>query len=244
MGDEVNSGLLGLAYPLIISAHPANHSSNKTYWYDRLPYNPLLYTMHEKGFIDPYFSIALAHTPQNASTAFGGYLTIGGLPPVNHSSEFTTVPVEIMKNIPKTFTSGKRAKSYWATTISEIKYGSSSADLRTNSTSFQVFIDSGNNMQYLPPAVVEPINALFDPPAKYNSDHEAYVVDCSAKAPEFGLTLSNQTFFHNGEDLIYQTGEGVCITSLAPPETLSLAGGITLNVLGVRFLKKERGCCA
>lgn len=237
MGDGVNSGLLGLAYPSLTSAHPSNHSSNETYWFDRLPYNPLLYTMNEKGLIDPYFSIALAHTPQNASTAFGGYLTIGGLPPVNHSSEFTTVPVEILNDIPKSFTSGKRARSYWATTISEVKYGSSSTNLTTNSTSFQVFIDSGNNIQYLPTAVVEPINALFDPPAKYNSDFEAYVVDCSAKAPEFGLTLGNQTFFHNGEDLIYQTGEGVCITSLASSESVSLAGEITLNILGVPFLK-------
>ncbi|KAJ5751013.1 hypothetical protein N7533_008041 [Penicillium manginii] len=237
MGDGVNSGLLGLAYPSITSAHPANHSSNETYWFDRLPYNPLVYTMYEKGLIDPYFSLALAHTPQNSSTAFGGYLTIGGLPPVNHSSEFTTVPVEILKDIPTSFTSGKRARSYWATTIREVKYGSSSESLTTNSTSFQVFIDSGNYIQYLPSGVVEPINALFDPPAKYNADYGAYVVDCSAKAPQFGFTLGNQTFFHNGEDLIYQTGEGFCITNIASSEAVSLAGGITLNVIGVPFLK-------
>lgn len=237
MGDGVNSGLLGLAYPSLTSAHPANHSSNKTYWFDRLPYNPLLYTMHENGLIDPYFSLALAHTPQNASTAFGGYLTVGGLPPVKHSSEFTTVPVEILKDIPTSFTSGKRTRSYWATSISEVKYGSSTADLTTNSTSFQVFIDSGNYIQFLPSAVVEPINALFDPPAKYNSDFGAYVVDCAAKAPEFGLTLGNQTFFHNGEDLIYQTGEGFCITNIASSESVALANGITLNIIGVPFLK-------
>ncbi|KAJ5436653.1 hypothetical protein N7445_007538 [Penicillium cf. griseofulvum] len=31
MGDNVNSGLLGLGYPALTSAHPANHTSNSTY---------------------------------------------------------------------------------------------------------------------------------------------------------------------------------------------------------------------
>lgn len=107
MGDGVNSGLLGLAYPSLTSAHPANQTSNSTYWHDRLVYNPLLYTMHEQGLIDPYFSLALAHTPQNESISFGGYMTLGGLPPVNHSSHFSIVPVEITDKIPLWFTSGK-----------------------------------------------------------------------------------------------------------------------------------------
>lgn len=236
MGDGVNSGLLGLGYPALTSAHPANHSSNETYWFDRLTYNPALFTMHRRGLIDPYFSLALAHTPQNASTAFGGYMTIGGLPPVQHSSEFATVPVEILENIPKSFTSGKHVRSYWATTISGATYGPAGGNLTTNSTSFQVFLDSGNYIQYLPSAIVEPINALFDPPAKYHPDYEGYVVDCSAKAPQFGLTLGDQTFFHNGEDLIYQTSEGVCITNLFPSEGVTI-DGLTLNIIGVPFLK-------
>jgi hypothetical protein len=61
MGDGDNSGLLGLTYPSITSAHPANHTSNATYWFDRLAYNPLLYTMHNQGLIEPYFSLVLAH---------------------------------------------------------------------------------------------------------------------------------------------------------------------------------------
>jgi hypothetical protein len=53
--------------------------------------------------------------PQNESTAFEGYLTPGA--PVNHSSDFTTVPVETTKNIPLNFTSGKKIRSYWSATI-------------------------------------------------------------------------------------------------------------------------------
>ncbi|OQD65696.1 hypothetical protein PENPOL_c005G08427 [Penicillium polonicum] len=236
MGDNVNSGLLGLGYPALTSAHPANHTSNTTYWRDRAVYNPLLFTMYEQGLIDPYFSIALAHTPQNQSTSFGGYLTLGGLPPVNHSSHFSTVPVEITENIPLWYTSGKSVRSYWSATVNNITYGSSSNNLTTNTTSFQAFVDSGNYISYLPPAIVEPINALFSPPATYDSDLRLYVVDCSAKAPEFGISLGDQTFYHDGSGLIYQTAEGVCVSNLASSAEVSL-GGITLNIIGVPFLK-------
>ncbi|KAJ6143363.1 hypothetical protein N7471_002816 [Penicillium samsonianum] len=236
MGDGVNSGLLGLGYPALTSAHPANHTSNSTYWRDRLVYNPLLFTMHEQGLIDPYFSLALAHTPQNQSTSFGGYLTLGGLPPVNHSCHFSTVPVEITENIPRWYTSGKSVLSYWSTSVRNITYGSKSNNLTTNTTSFQAFIDSGNYISYLPPAVVDPINALFSPPATFDSDLGLYVVDCSANAPKFGLSLGDQTFYHDGSDLIYQTSEGVCVSSLASSSEVSL-GDVTLNIIGVPFLK-------
>lgn len=236
MGDEVNSGLLGLGYPALTSAHPANHTSNSTYWRNRLVYNPLLFTMHEQGLIDPYFSLALAHTPQNQSTSFGGYLTLGGLPPVNHSCHFSTVPVEITENIPLWYTSGKSVLSYWSTSVRNITFGSKSNNLTTNTTSFQAFVDSGNYISYLPPAVVDPINALFSPPATFDSDLGLYVVDCSANAPIFGLSLGDQTFYHDGSDLIYQTSEGVCVSSLASSSEVSL-GDVTLNIIGVPFLK-------
>ncbi|KAJ5359614.1 uncharacterized protein N7496_012027 [Penicillium cataractarum] len=237
MGDGVNSGLLGLAYPSITSAHPANHTDNSTYWYDRLVYNPLLFTMYEEGLIDSYFSLALAHTPQNASVTLGGYMTVGGLPPVDHSSHFSTVPVEITEGIPLWYTSGKKTQSYWSTTVKNVKYGASSSDkLTTNSTSFQAFIDSGNYVSYLPNEIIEPINALFSPPATYDSASGVYIVDCSANAPEFGITLGDQTFYHDGSDLIYQTGDGYCYSALASSDEVSL-GGITLNIIGVPFLK-------
>lgn len=239
MGDGgVNSGLLGLAYPSLSSAHPANHTNNETYWYDRIAYDPLLFTMHKNGLIDPYFSLALAHTPQNASRAFGGYLTIGGIPPVKHSPNFSSVPVEILDSIPRNITSGLHARSYWLSTVSSVTYGpSSGGKLKTNSTSFKFFLDSGNYIQYLPSAIAKPINDLFDPPAKYVEGYEGFVVDCSAKAPKFGLTLGNQTLFHNGRDLIYQTADGTCISNIAPSDSVPLLKTLNLNILGVPFLK-------
>ena len=115
MGDGVNSGLLGLAYPSITSAHLGNASSsdNSTYFFNRKVYNPLLYNMHQQGVMkEPYFSLALASTPQNVSTTFGGYLSLGELPPVKHSAQWTAVPVEIYRGIPVEFTSSNRTR-FW-----------------------------------------------------------------------------------------------------------------------------------
>lgn len=97
--------------------------------------------MHEQGLIEPYLSLALAYTPQNEPTAFGRYLTLDGLLPVNHSSDFTTAPVELTQNIPLNFTSGKKVRSYWSTTIMGAVYGSSSDNLAIDLTPFQAFID-------------------------------------------------------------------------------------------------------
>lgn len=245
MGDGVNSGLLGLGYPALTSAHPGPTQDNETYWYQRLPYDPLLFTMANQGLIDPYFSVAIARTGQNETTGFGGYLTLGGLAPVNHSDEWATVPVEIHKTIPLNFTSGKSVISYWTTTIDGFEYGpaSSSGDAQARGANMttaishdQVFFDNGNYLTYLPDDIVAPINALFDPPAIWNDDLSIYVVQCDSVPPNFGITLANHTFFHDGRDLVYQTEEGVCISNLVPSEVVSI-GGITLNIIGAGFFK-------
>lgn len=237
MGDGVNSGLLGLAYPALTSAHPGSNTSNDSYWFNRAVYSPLFNTMYEQGLVEPYFTLALAPTPKNESTSFGGYLTLGGLPPVPHDPNWSVVSVEILENIPVSFTSGKRVRSYWAIQISGATYGSASnTSLTTNSTSFNAFLDSGNPQSFLPAAIVDPINALFSPPAKFSESLGSYIVDCAAKAPTFGLVIGNQTFFHNGADLIYEIGNGVCISALSTAESVAL-DGIVLNILGVSFLK-------
>ncbi|OJJ50737.1 hypothetical protein ASPZODRAFT_54773 [Penicilliopsis zonata CBS 506.65] len=246
MGDGVNSGLIGLAYPALTSAHPGTNISNTSYFYDRAVYSPLFNTMYERGLVDPYFSITLARTPQNSSSGFGGYLSLGELPPVAHSPNFSVVPVEVTENIPLNFTSGKRVRSYWSISISGATYGpasngsdsddsSSSSSLTTNSTSFQAFVDSGNYVSFLPAAIVDPINKMFSPPATYDASLSAWVVDCAATAPTFGLQIGNQTFFHNGSDLIYQLGD-ICITSLTSSESVAYEG-VVLNIIGVPLLK-------
>ncbi|PYI03974.1 putative aspartic-type endopeptidase [Aspergillus sclerotiicarbonarius CBS 121057] len=238
MGDGLNSGVFGLGYPSLTSAHPGNYTANTSYWTNRAVYNPVFNTMYSQGLVEPWFSLALAHTsPQASGPEFGGYLGLGELPPVPHSEEFSVVPVEIMDNIPLWFTSGKRVRSYWALTVAGARYGYENASqTQENDTAFQAFLDTGNQFSYLPTAIVEPVNALFSPPAVYSEDLEVFVVDCDAQAPSFGVVIGNQTFYHSGEDLIYDTGDGYCASTLASSETVAL-DGIVLNILGMSFLK-------
>lgn len=246
MGDGTNSGVLGLAYPSLTSAHPGTHTDNETFFYNRDTYNPLFNTIYERGLIkEPFFSIALARPPRNLSTpTFGGYLTLGDLPPVEHDPKFATVPVEILDNIPQNFTSNKRTRSYWAFKVSAVTYGSTiqidpnttTTSMTTSKEEFHVFTDTGNDLSFLPAAIVDPINALFDPPGVFNETLSGTVVDCDAKPPKFGVQIGDQMFYHEGQDLIYQTGDGYCVSSLMASELVGFQG-IQLNILGVSFLR-------
>ncbi|KAL4886077.1 aspartic peptidase domain-containing protein [Aspergillus karnatakaensis] len=236
MGDGVNSGLIGLGYPALTSAHPANITDNSTYWFNRLPYKPILWEMYDQGLIEePYFAHAIARSPLNqSSTSFGGYLSFGELPPVNHDNNWATVPVEIMNNIPLNFTSYKRTRSYWATTIPSAGWGQSGND----SEPFQAFFDSGNFLSFIPGRIADPVNKLFDPPAVYNKELAAYVVDCAASPPDsFTLEIGGQIFTHHPADLIYQTGEGFCISGISKSDDVKVGGTLQLNIIGVPFLK-------
>ena len=246
MGDGVSSGLIGLGYPSITSAHPANTTDNSTYWFHRLPYKPVLYTMWEQGLIkEPYFSHVLARTQLNDSgPSFGGYLSLGELPPVKHDNNWAVAPVQIMDDIPLNYTSYKRTRSYRATTLTATLGETSSSMPRGNfstGATFQAFFDSGNPLSYLPSQIAEALNKAFSPPGEYSSKLQAYVVSCNAKAPDsFSLTLDGQVFTHDVADLIYQTGEGdeaVCISAIGNSDEIRILQGLQLNVIGVPFLK-------
>jgi hypothetical protein len=238
MGDGVNSGLLGLGYPSLTSAHPANITDNTTYFYNRLPYKPLLYTMYDEGLIaEPYFAHVLARNPMNESTGFGGYLSLGELPPVKHSNDWAIAPVEIIDEIPLNFTSNRRTRSYWALTIPSVSWG------RNGSTHapFQAFFDTGNPLSYIPGRIAIPFNKLFNPPGVYSEDLGAYVVDCNAKPPSsLVFEIDGHKFEHDPTDFIYQTGEDLCISTIGVAERVGFAG-LQINIIGVPFLKNVLG---
>ncbi|KAL2831444.1 aspartic peptidase domain-containing protein [Aspergillus cavernicola] len=234
MGDGVNCGLLGLGYPALTSAHPANITDNTTYWYNRIPYNPILFTMYDQGLIqDSYFAHALARSPINDSSAFGGYLSLGELPPVKHEDNWAVAPVELMNNIPLNFTSFKKTRSYWALTVPSTSWGKNGS----NAIPFQAFLDTGNPLSYIPGRIADPFNKLFNPPAVYNKDLAAYIVDCNAKPPSLGLEIGGTIFEHNPSDLIYQTGEDLCISAIGNSDEIKIGGTLQLNIIGVPFLK-------
>ncbi|KAK5215869.1 hypothetical protein LTR96_011174 [Exophiala xenobiotica] len=217
--DGTVSGIFGLAYPVWTSAHPGSvlNQSNDTYDYDRVIYSPFFNSLYKEGQCEPYFSLALERLPLGDSSGPGGYLTFGGLPPVAHSANFSVAPVQITP-LPVNITNNKAQPSWWTVNVDSVVYGPGgdlSHNLTTNSTQFLAVVDS-------------------DP----TSYPPTYAVACNATAPTLGFSIGNQTFFHDGRDLILDAGDGSCVSSL-----ISFAGvsyeGVQLHggIVGASFLK-------
>jgi hypothetical protein len=235
-GDGLDSGLLGLAYPALTSAHPGTNTSNTSLIFDRVEYTPLLQNMHKQGLIDPYFSLAIQRTPFNISTGDGGYLALGGLPPVDHSPDFAVVPVEITEAVPLNVTSLKRQLSFWTLTVQGAVWSDDPGN-RYFRSPFQAVVDSGNPASFFPRDLAESVNAAFSPPATpIPESPSVYAVDCNAKPPTFGLTIGNQTFYHAPEDLIINHGDGTCTSGLGNADAAAYEG-VVLYFLGDVFLK-------
>jgi hypothetical protein len=242
-GDGVYSGIFGLAYPVWTSAHPGSitNQSNNTYDYDRAVYSPFFNSLYQQGQVEPYFSMALERTPLTAFTGSGGYLTLGGLPPVSHAANFSRVPVEITP-IPVNITDNKAQPSWWTINVGGVAYAPAGHpnNLTTNSTQFLAVVDTGNWFSFLPGDLADIVNSRFDPPGvlDQNSFPITYQVNCNATAPTFGFTLGNQTFFHNSQDLIIDSGDGTCISALIPFKGVSYASIIENGaIIGASFLK-------
>lgn len=88
--------------------------------------------------------------------------------------------------------------------------------------------------------MADAVNKAFSPPAgtdasaQVGSGQGLYIVQCDAVAPTFGVTISGQTFFHNGLDLILPVGENTCMSTIG---AVVPTDGILLAFLGDAFLK-------
>lgn len=237
-GDGRDSGLLGLAYSALTSAHSGTNTSNTSFLLDRVPYTPVIQNMAAQGLIDPYFSLAVQRTPFNSSTGHGGYLALGSLPPVPHSPDFAVTPVEITEAVPLSVISGKRQLSFWTVTVRGAVFNSSTHPPRSNSTPpFQAVVDSGNPSSFFPHALAASLNRAFNPPATpIPSNPSVYSLACDATPPTLGLMIGNQTFYHAPEDLIINTGGGTCVSALGNADAAPFQG-VVLYFLGDVFLK-------
>lgn len=102
-GDSVSSGLLGLAFPADTHAFTGSNSNADSASNQKL-YNPLFTNMYTEGQVAPLFSLALDRTG-------GGYLAIGGLPPVDYIPIFSSSPFQILSLAPEAGTTGSTASS-------------------------------------------------------------------------------------------------------------------------------------
>ena len=75
-GNNITSGMLGMAYPSLTSAYSGN-DLNDTSDASALEYSPLFTSMVTDGLVDPYWSLAIN---RNSSD---GLISLGHLPPVN-----------------------------------------------------------------------------------------------------------------------------------------------------------------
>ncbi|TPX09845.1 uncharacterized protein E0L32_008867 [Thyridium curvatum] len=234
-GDTINSGILGLGYPILTSAHAVGALDITNPLANRTNYDPLLYSMHKQGLIEPWFSIALNRLPRNTTIGDGGYLGLGELPPVPHSDIVVTAPVEVTEAIPIALTNGVRQITEWTLAVDSVLWGgASNSSPAANSTRFQAVVDTGSPFNYLPPEIVDPIHALFSPPATMDAATGVAPTPCDAKVPKLGVTIRGQTFWHLDQDLILQTPDGSCISAL---KYTAQGYGSGLNFLGDPFLK-------
>lgn len=238
VGDGNDSGVLGLAYPYLTSAHPGTDYANDTVslWSNRIPYNPLFTNLYQRGLVKPFFSIAVNRTPVNVSNADGGFLSLGTLPPVPHKLTWATAPVEIIKVIPPFFTNNETAKTYWALSVK-----STSVNSVFNTTSFQALVDCGNFFNFVPAEVALAVNNAFQPPATRSEtflETGIYDVSCSAVAPTFGLTFDNNvTIYNDLRDTLVENADGTCHSAFVDANILGEASGVVLHILGKPFLQ-------
>ncbi|KAG9252439.1 putative aspartic-type endopeptidase [Emericellopsis atlantica] len=236
-GDGVNSGILGLGFPMLTSAHPGTVLENDTMSLitNRIPYEPTFVNMYKKGLVESWYSIAINRLPRDVASGMGGWLGLGELPPVEHTDDWAVAPIEITEGIPDEFyPGGKPVISLMTLTVDGASWGSSSP-YTTNTTKLQAVVDSGNNMNLVPIEIAESVNGLFEPPATFKQDLDIYVVDCHAKPPSFGVTIDGHTFWHDPEDMISKDNTtGLCYSTLGN----SADGlGTQMSFLGDAFMK-------
>jgi hypothetical protein len=194
-GDGVYTGIVGFGYPSMTSSRSGSivNADNTTCSVDASTYNPLFNSMVQEGLVEAYFSVALERTSLNATSSPGGYLTLGGLPPISYNPKFATVPIEIV-HLPAEITGGiPNSRSWWAINISGMTFSPASnpQNTTTNSTTALAVVDTGNWFNFVDPETASAINDLFEPPGQWNMETSpvTYTIDCNARAPNLGFTI-------------------------------------------------------
>lgn len=98
-GDNVTSGVIGLAYPYLTSQY-AGTDPDKDVVGKQIPYKPFFTTMYENTNVPPVFSLALERKPGSYGLLAGGKIAFGGLPPVNYTGGFAQSTIIKHKVIP------------------------------------------------------------------------------------------------------------------------------------------------
>lgn len=235
------SGLLGLAFESRTRTYPGTDplkdmmcSANTSDTQDCGPvyYSPILTTIFNSGLADPYFAFALSR-----STIYGGVLTIGGIPDLNDPKVNVTLGPTVTTAL-EPF-GNETVLSWYVISVDRWMYPnntSSPSSTSPNLKKLQYIIDSGTGPNVLPSADAKAINALFSPPATFNTSTSLYQVHCNATPPSnIGVTINGVTFYHNPKDLVMSPSEGeeYCLSGIQG----DITPGSDLLFLGATFMK-------
>ncbi|KAI0843266.1 acid protease [Hypoxylon sp. FL0890] len=219
-GNNVTSGILGLAYPSLTSAYWGNDLNDDSQ-YLSVPYSPLFTSMVTDGLIAPYWVIAMA---RNSSL---GSISVGGMPPIDVSnSNYGLTPILIVEIIHKDTTAWQ--PSFYTIVPNGFQFGQT-----TTSGQYPFILDTATTLIYLPPDLAKAVNDQFTPPATYLWYYDSYFTSCDAAPPIFGVQIGETTFWVNPQDLLNKEEKdpqtGLCQTGIA-------SGGTGPYILGVAFL--------
>jgi len=243
-GDGYSSGLMGFAYPYLTNAYPGKNASTDNPS-DYMPYNPPFTSMYEQNETASMFSLALNRQPSTAppGAVSGGYLAIGGLPNIPHSSSFVSTPI----NIAAVTANNVSIYEYYSINVSG--YGVSkdknaqfnTANVKTTDKVSLVdensvaIVDSGTTLLYAPDDTARDTALAFDPPGTYDGYLGYIIVECNATVPTFGVAINGKMLFVNPLDLVLQVSENLCISGVQPAgDGFPILGDVFLrNVLAV-----------
>ncbi|KAF2663228.1 acid protease [Microthyrium microscopicum] len=207
-GDGISSGLLGLAYPGLTSEYQGSDPNQDGT--TRITYDPIFTNMYKQGLSSAMFSMAIERGTG------GGYIAFGGLPPVNVTGDWATVPIQQMTSSSTASddsddtddsNAAQTDYQFYTLTPDSFEYGNAKHTVKD-----QYIVDSGTTLVYASTATTKAINALFKPAATVSNGY--YSVSCSATAPNIAVVLGGQAFSISVKDLIVSDGAGGCISGV------------------------------
>jgi len=243
-GDDVSSGLVGLAYASLTNQYSGNNP-NVDVAGMTIPYDPLLTSMFNQKLAAPLFSIALNRDVSQSEEAPGGVLAVGGIPDIPHGTFWSSSNITV---IGMDGTTGQPEYQFYAIDIDgwavsanqnadfDVKMtGNTKKTPLLSAPTQDVIVDSGTSLIYAPSAVAAGVAAAFNPPAAVDSSTGLYHVACDATVPLFGIVVSSKVFYINRLDMVIDSGLGFCVMGVQDNNGgLTIVGDVFMrNVLTV-----------
>lgn len=136
-GNNITSGILGLAYPSLTSAF-FGPIGDEAPW-NTVTYPPFLTTAISQGVMEPTFSVAIL---KNSSD---GVLAWGGTPPIPYDEKTNATTDLIIANLVEQDETAWRY-SFYTIIPDGIRWGSTTDEAR-----YPYIVDTGTTMMFLPP---------------------------------------------------------------------------------------------